>query len=167
MVWKNIIFIVLVLLGAAFAVVVYRMRNSDSRKILRMTGKLAEYGTKNSGDGNVVLAVRSQKMLGLFADGAEISIRKSPVSESFGPMDLSGNMMRYFGCFRSVELEAENAKVDFKSTDEATVRFDGVLDGVLRDGDHVDAEADVSCRFRRIDGEWKIVSVQVEDKVKR
>ncbi len=148
-------------------IAVYFFRESDTRAVVKITEKLAEYGTKSAGEGNVSLAVKSQGIGKLFADDATISLNKAPVFESFGPAELVGNMMRYFGCFQSVRLGAEDVHVSFPAGNEALAVFEGTLEGTIINKEKVEAEETVVCRLKKVKGDWKIVSLKLEEKIKQ
>ena len=149
--------------GAGWYFFVYS--RSDEAQIRSVLETLCSIGSKSQGEG-AASSVRKLKALEkVSAEEVDFDLDNSIFSGRLKLSEFSGNVVRFRALFREVRITMRDLEVTVESPDSAKALFTGSLDGVgktERGIGRVSEVRDIFCRLRKIDGVWKVVSLDIE-----
>ena len=162
---KIVFFSILLLIAAAAGWYVFVYSQSDEAKIRSVLETLCSIGSKSPGDGAASSVQKLRALESVSADEVDFDLDNSIFSGRMTISEFSGNVVRFRALFREVKIAMRDLEITVESPDSAKAFFTGSLDGVGkpdRGVGRVSEVRDIFCRLRKIDGSWKIVSLDIE-----
>lgn len=145
---------------------IYYLRNmTDEAKIRDVLETLCDIGTK-SGEGAAATALKLKSLEKIFAPEVDINLDDRIFAGKVKQTELTGDVVRFRAIFDRVKIGMRDLEIKVEGPEQAEAVFTGSLDGVGKSGGGVGTVSevrDIFCKLEKIDGDWKINSLSVQN----
>ena len=140
----------------------YRYYQSDESRINRQFKRLAEWGSKESGEQNLSMAVRVKKLETLFGKECRVEAPEYSRSKTYAPSEI-GNIARMAaGKYTAIGIRFLDLNISVENRTAAsvcTVRISTLQPG----GEAIESVQEVECILKKTGQEWLFHEIKLVD----
>jgi hypothetical protein len=140
---------------AVAAVVIWRLWPRPERAVRKRLAALAEAVSRRPGETNSVMALKMNRLPGLFDDTFEVEIQGFPANGTYSGSEMTSHVARMRPMFSRIDLTFYDVSVAFDGPDRATVELTARLTVERASGDETSDIRELVVTLVRRDGSWR------------
>ena len=158
---KNIIIVLFLIIAGAASYFLF-FQNNDEKIIRKQLLSLAELTSKSANEKTTAAIIKNQALQKVFAPQCELHFGINMFDGVFSNLQLVNSISHANMYLQSSRIQVSDIIVTFIDPLNATVDFTGEFKGRSKSGSYIEEVRALSAQLQKIDGEWVIKSISIQ-----